>query len=351
MNNTKILRSFIAVIILCFVIAGVFLINANINKKNNYEVKENYSNWKETYVVNVKDNVSRVVNPQDNNVTVSEGIGYGLLFSAAMKDKNTFDSLYNYMKLYLDKNGLMNWKIDSNGKVIGKGSATDADEDIAYALLLAHKTWNQTSYLDEGKKLINLIGKHEINSEYVVLPGDSWGNNYSLNPSYIAPFYYYKFADISDNNFWNNVMNKNIDFLSKTMNAKTGFLPDWINYDGSIQDKNNAFGYDAVRVPIRLLQFYNTTKNSTVLNILQTQYNFISSIGVSNLAAGYSLSGKPLVAYINSTYLSSFSAISYINKKSNFSKSVIKNLIEAKPNDYYGSSLKLWITLILSDKL
>jgi endo-1,4-beta-D-glucanase Y len=349
MSNTKILRVFVIIIIFCLAIGGVILIN--INKNNNYEVEKNYNNWKKTYVVNVKDNTSRVINPQDNNITVSEGIGYGLLFSAAMKDKNTFDRLYNYMRLYLDKNGLMHWEIDSNGNVIGKGSATDADEDIAYAFLLAYKTWGESSYLSEGKKLVGLIGKYEISSEYMVLPGDSWGNNYSLNPSYIAPLYYYKFADVSDKSFWSNVENKNIKFLSTTMNLKTGFLPDWVNYDGSIQDKNNIFGYDAVRVPIRLLQFYNATKNSTALNILQTQYNFISSIGADNLVAGYYLSGNPMVTYINSTYLSSFSAISCINNKSSFSKTIIQKLIKNQPNDYYGSSLKLWVTLVLNGKL
>lgn len=349
MGNTKILKLFIAIIILCFASFVIFFIRANM--KDNYGVEKNYDNWKKAYVVNVKDNVTRVINPQDNNVTVSEGIGYGLLFSAAMKDKSTFDSLYNYTKLYSDKNGLMNWKIDSNGKVIGTGSATDADEDMAYALLIAYKTWNETSYLNESKRIIKLIEKYEINSDYMVLSGDSWGDNHSLNPSYIAPFYYYKFAEISNTSFWNNVTNKNVDFLFKTMNSKTGFLPDWTNYDGSIKDENSKFGYDAVRVPIRLLQFYNTCKNDTVLNILQTQYKFISSVGASNLVAGYSLSGKPLVSYTNSTYLSSFSAIACINAKSDFSKNVIKNLINSKPDDYYGSSLKLWTTLILSNKL
>jgi endo-1,4-beta-D-glucanase Y len=348
-SNVKFLRFFIVIIIICFAIGGVFLINSN--RSSNYEVEKNYINWKKNYVVNVTNNVSRVVNPQNGNSTVSEGIGYGLLFSVAMNDRNTFDNLNNYMKLYLDKNGLMQWKIDSNGSVIGKGSATDADEDMAYALLLASKTWNEISYLDEGKKLIKSIAKYEIDSQYIVLPGDSWGNNSSLNPSYIAPLYYYKFADVSDKYFWSTVLNKNITLLSKTMNLKTGFSPDWVNYDGSIQDKNNTFGYDSVRVPIRLLQFYNTTKNSTALNILQTQYNFISSIGADNLVAGYSLSGDPLVSYTNSTYLSSFSAISYINKDSTFSKSITKKLIASKSNDYYGSSLKLWIVIILSGKL
>lgn len=351
MSNVKTLKFFAVIIILCFVIGGGFMINTDISKNNDYKVEKNYSSWKKTYVVNVNDNISRVKNLQDNNTTVSEGIGYGLLFSAAMKDKNTFDNLYNYMKLYLDNNGLMNWKIDSDGNVIGKGSATDADEDMAYALLLAYKTWNESFYLDEAKKIIESIAKYEIDSKYMVLPGDSWGNNHLLNPSYIAPLYYYKFGEVSDKSFWNNVTNKNIDFLYSAMNSKTGFLPDWINNDGSIQDENNVFGYDSVRVPIRLLQFYNETQNGTALNILQSQYNFISNIGADNLVAGYSLSGDPLVTYKNSTYMSSFSAISYINNKSSFSKTIIQKLINSQPDDYYGSSLKLWITLILSNKL
>lgn len=351
MNNVKIIKTFTVIIVLCFVIIGVFLFKMNASKNNKYEVKDYYNSWKREYVVNVKNNVSRVVNLQDNNVTVSEGIGYGLLFSSAMKDKNTFDNLYNYMKLYLDKNGLMNWKVDSKGNVIGKGSATDADEDMAYAFLLAYKNWGQNSYLNEGKRLIKSISKYEIDSQYMVLSGDSWGDNHLINPSYIAPLYYYKFADVLDRTFWNNVIDKNTAFLSKNMNSKTGFLPDWINYDGSINDKNNIFGYDAVRVPIRLLQFYNTTKNSVVLNILQTQYKFISKIGADNLVAGYSLSGSPLVKYTNVAYMSSFSATSYINNKSSFSKTIIQKLIGNQPSDYYGSSLRLWTMLILSNKL
>lgn len=349
MSNIKNLKLLVIIIILGSMIAGAALTNGKNSDK--YKIEKEYKSWKETYVVKVTDTTSRVINPQDNNVTVSEGIGYGLLFSAAMKDKDTFDNLYNYMKSHLDKNGLMHWKIDSNGSVIGQGSASDADEDMAYALLLAYKTWNERTYLDEGKNLIELIAKYEINSEHIVLPGDSWGNNYPINPSYIAPLYYYKFAEVSGKEFWSNVANNNIDFLYANMNPETGFLPDWINYSGSAQEGTNTFGYDAVRVPIRLLQFYNETKNSKCQNILQTQYNFVSNVGADNLVASYSISGSPKVSYINSTYLSSFAASSYINNESDFSKKIIRKLNESQDNDYYGSSLKLWITLIIHGKL
>ncbi|MGE5628862.1 MAG: glycosyl hydrolase family 8 [Solirubrobacterales bacterium] len=348
MNNRKKAISFMALAILLFLIGGVFLRNSKIS---NYDTEEIYNSWKKLYIHNLGNDMSRVVNPEDNYITVSEGIGYGLLFSAAMKDKNTFDSLHNYMKSHLNKNGLMNWKIDSKGNVIGEGSATDADEDMAYAFLLAYSNWSDNTYMEEAKRIIGAIEKYEISSKYLVLPGDSWGENYSINPSYIAPLYYCKFSEASNKKFWNNVLNNNIIFLSDCMDTKTGFFPDWINSDFTKNEGNDIFGYDAVRIPIRLLQYYKKTKDTRALNILQTEYKFISSIGADNLTAGYSLSGKQLVKYVNQTYLSSFSAICYVNQSNDFSRQVTEKLIKSKENDYYGSSLRLWTMLILDGKM
>lgn len=345
-RNVKI---FGIIILIFFLLVGGYFIMTNKNKDNNLE--KEYSKWKSKYVVSVKENVNRVVNPQDNNITVSEGIAYGLLFSASMNDKETFDKLYNYAKLYFDEKGLMHWKIDASGNVIGKGSATDADEDMAYALLCGYKVWKEEVYLDEAKKLIDAIGKYEINSDYMVLPGDSWSEGVIFNPSYIAPLYYQEFASVSNSEFWNQVLSKNLSFLNRIMNKETGLLPDWINYDGKIIPKDNKFGYDAVRVPIRLLQFYKKTQNEGAMRILNTEYNFISKIGASNLVAGYTVEGSPLESYINPTYLSSFYAISMVDEKSGFSKEILKKLNENTQEEYYGDSLKLWILLVSSNKL
>ena len=44
MSNTKIIKLFITIIVLCFVIVGVFLISTNINKNNKYEGEKYYNN-------------------------------------------------------------------------------------------------------------------------------------------------------------------------------------------------------------------------------------------------------------------------------------------------------------------
>ncbi|MFP4017141.1 MAG: glycosyl hydrolase family 8, partial [Halanaerobiales bacterium] len=76
--------------------------------------------------------------------SVSEGLAYGLLFSVYFDEQPLFDDLYGYVRHYLNDNGLMAWHIDAQGNVVGEGGwdcATDADEDIALALIFADKVW------------------------------------------------------------------------------------------------------------------------------------------------------------------------------------------------------------------
>ena len=59
------------------------------------------------------------------------------------------------------------------------GAATDADEDIAFALVMADKQWGSTgslNYLNLAKTQINNIWLHEITDSKLAGPGDSWSD-------------------------------------------------------------------------------------------------------------------------------------------------------------------------------
>ena len=80
--------------------------------------------------------------PSDNNDTVSEGMAYGMLFAVYMNDKATFDGLWTQAQARRNGKGLLRWHYDGNGSPIGSGAdnaATDADEDAAFALIMAGK--------------------------------------------------------------------------------------------------------------------------------------------------------------------------------------------------------------------
>ena len=73
-------------------------------------------------------------------VTVSEGIGYSMLIMVYMDNttnntEHMFDMLWNYYNKFKDSNGLMNWEITGYSTVSGTYGATDADLDVALALI------------------------------------------------------------------------------------------------------------------------------------------------------------------------------------------------------------------------
>ncbi|HEY5449784.1 MAG TPA: glycosyl hydrolase family 8, partial [Polyangia bacterium] len=102
------------------------------------------------------------------NSTVSEGVAYGMLLSVYADDQPTFDKLWQYSQIpsHLDANGLMHWYIGTAGEVLGTGAASDADEDMAYALIAADARWGgrgslTTNYIDLAKTLIGKIWQYE----------------------------------------------------------------------------------------------------------------------------------------------------------------------------------------------
>lgn len=337
----------VIIIILTSLIIFKFTTNNIRENKKMYNISY-YEGWKKSFVVSVDANASKVIDPQRNNITVSEGMGYGMLFAVALDDREEFDKLWNFTKRYLDKYGLMHWQVDESGKVIGEGSASDADEDIAYALLKAGEKWSNSDYYRAAQDMINAIKEHEISPEYILFPGDGWKDNIKLNPSYIAPLYYLDFQNVEgqDKNYWQQVIETNMNLLEKYSNKDTGFLPDWINEDGTVEDKDNTVGYESVRVPIRLLSFYKRSEDSRAKSILLKQEAFLNKIGANNLVAGYSTRGEGLQSYINTTYLASYYSSALIKPKSSLSRELIKKLKDSDDNSYYGSSLKLWTLLI-----
>ena len=111
-----------------------------------------YQNWKNTLVTTSGAKgyrrVARSATETLPNDTVSEGIGYGMILAVYMNDQSLFDDLWHYEQQFLDANGLMNWDIDPTGNVVqptGTGAATDADEDMAWALLMADRQWGEAA--------------------------------------------------------------------------------------------------------------------------------------------------------------------------------------------------------------
>jgi endo-1,4-beta-D-glucanase Y len=127
--------------------------------RNHVEAQQSYLTWKANYVTTDGACGFRRVLFDDMSSTYSEGIGYGMLLAVNFDDQQLFDDFLGYYSAHLDQYGLMHWWIGNNCQVLGSGCATDADEDVAYALLLADKQWCSTgtiNYLQRAVTQINL---------------------------------------------------------------------------------------------------------------------------------------------------------------------------------------------------
>ena len=128
----------------------------------------------------------------DENYTVSEGIGYGMMVMVYMDNEqnNTqekFDKLWNYYNNFPDDNGLMHWKIEGYIGPTGfndRNSATDAELDVAVGLMQAYKQWGDQKYLDDATAFIAKIAEHEVTEDGYLKPGDTW--DMQFNPSYFS---------------------------------------------------------------------------------------------------------------------------------------------------------------------
>ena len=296
-----------------------------------------YTQWKNNNVTSDGANgFRRVKRPNEpgleKNSTVSEGIAYGMLIAVYMDDQTLFDDLWQYEQKWLDGNtGLMNWYINAAGTDLGSnpsgaGPATDADVDMAFALVMADKQWGGQGKL--GKKYID-IAKDQIKK---VWANEFWDWKYlkpwpqddapPINLSYFAPAYHKVFAKIDTENTnaekcggkncWLSSADAMYDLLAKTLNsgsgnANNGLVPAWCDLDG--KPNGGAFGagqtsptnyqYDSCRTPFRIGLDYCWTGDTRAKDYVTKTSNFFSGTvgGATKIVDGYGLDGTPQPSY------------------------------------------------------
>jgi endo-1,4-beta-D-glucanase Y len=269
-------------------------------------VAQLYTNWKSKFFQG-----GRVVRPENANDTVSEGIGYGMLIGVYMNDRPLVDTLWSYAQSKFNGNGLMNWQIGSGGNVIGQGSATDGDEDMAWALLQASAQWGGT-YKADALKLIESIWNKEVDQGggNVLKPGDNFGGAGQTNPSYFAPAYYRAFAKVNTHD-WMALVDSSYAILEKASGAY-GLVPNWVNASGAgMSGPNNDvtgpfYGFDASRTPWRIAQDFCQNNEPRAKAYLQKVVAFFAMQAPTSLGAlkdAYTATGgKPTLSAPNDKY-------------------------------------------------
>lgn len=279
-------------IILFFIIIFVFVFSFKAcgEQKNNFCLRKSYDYYKKNFMS--KD--GRIMDYDKNNITTSEGQSYIMLRSITIGDKRTFDLAYDWTKKNLqreDKLFAWLWGKNKEGeyKILDGNTASDADVDIAFALVLAYEKWNKYEYIQDAKAIINAIWNKEtrrIGTYLVLMPGvvQTTDTKIEINPSYFAPYEFRFFQKYDDLHDWNCLIDSSYHYLNQVMaKTETNLPPNWF----SIINENNVeqivlensersdFSYDAVRVFLRIYLDYLRTGEKRALPILEKTKFFI----------------------------------------------------------------------------
>jgi len=246
----------------------------------------------------------------EGQYTVSEGIGYGMILTYFANDPDAFLRLWGYHKAWrLPNTNIMDWQIKTFSSSLGGASATDADLDVATALLLGYKKWQNPALLNDALLIIASIWDKEIDKPSLLIRGGDtqmWDAG-TRNPSYFSPVAFRLFAEVDPLHDWAGVLNANYAYMEFVNANGSGLFPDWADNagvpkkpeNGSANGTYSKYYMESIRIPWRLAWDYGWYGDPRAKTILTRMANFIIGTtggDVTKIQDRYVYSGTPVSA-------------------------------------------------------
>lgn len=267
----------------------------------------------------------------DTQVTTSEGQSYAMLQAVWMNDKDTFNGVWLWTKHHFQNrldDKLFSWKWEGDA-LADPANASDADQDIALALLFGYRMFGNEDYLMEAKAIIQDIWRQEvreINGRLYLLPMNYGSamqpDGLLFNPSYLSPAWYRIFQEVDPEHDWNRLATdsytilNNIARTSRNMplpsnwyivNENTGRLTYAFRPFGVYASE---FSYDAFRILWRVAmdwEWFGTESAQSYLKQMSaplvTLYKKDGRLPTTLSSSGFPVKNETTTA-INAGYLS-----------------------------------------------
>jgi endoglucanase len=208
----------------------------------------------------------RVVRWDQGGDTVSEGQAYAMLIAVATGHKHQFAAAWRWEQSHLQQPDALFAYHWSNGAVVTTQSATDADLDTAWALVLAGQRFGQPAYRVDGRQVASAILSQEsaVVSGRLELVAGPWARTGPtvVNPSYLAPQAMAALGRATGDPRWAELASDTTTLVTAiAAQSPGGLLPNWADLapDGSAQAVGTpsgsgtaVYGLDAQRAPVWL---------------------------------------------------------------------------------------------------
>lgn len=209
----------------------------------------------------------RVVDTGNDDISHSEGQGYGMLLALAADDKRTFEQLWQWTREHLQRDDQLfgwRWEPSPASAVTDWNNASDGDLLIAWALAEAGTRWERDEWLDIARDIAQelretLIYQSDIGA--LLMPaqvGFQHDDHIEINLSYWVFPAFKALADLDPDPVWQSLSNSGQRLIGLARFGPAGVPPDWLHLhnDGALSlpeaPERRRLGFEAPRVPLYL---------------------------------------------------------------------------------------------------
>ena len=218
----------------------------------------------ETYKRRFVTGEGRVIDSGNQNISHSEGQGYGMLLATHFRDRDTFDRLWRWTTQHLQvrNDRLFAWKWTPAGGAVDTNDAADADLIIAWALLRATNQWAVPEWQAASRAIrADFLQKmtRTVGGQLVILPGEQ---GFESPAGTVVNLSYWVFPALrecgSDDGRpeWQQLRASGQALLRQARFGRWSLPPDWLQLTDPVAPAAGfapRFSYDAVRIPLYLL--------------------------------------------------------------------------------------------------
>ncbi len=373
--------------------AGTILPNHAAQGTLDDAVRDFYDAWKARFLRQTCGSGRWVVltGTDAQNLTVSEGHGYGMMLMALMAGyepdaHQIFDGMFDYFRAHPTEfhDHLMSWYQDASCTTPpgALDSATDGDLDIAFALLLADRQWGScgpVNYLLEAQRVLADLrdGDVDATGRYVLLgdwvaPSESAKYYASTRSSDFMPDHTRSFEAATGNAVWTTLREHTYDLIASLQTAyapTTGLLPDFVKNPldaaapvagGFLEGpQDGRYYYNACRDPWRLavdVLVSGEPRAKAALDRINAWIRSTTSDDPANIKSGYKLDGTMIggADYLSMAFVAPLGVGAMVDASNQGWLNAIWDLVVATPpatDGYYENTLKLLAMIAMSGNL
>jgi endo-1,4-beta-D-glucanase Y len=324
----------------------------------------------------------QVISPDARFPFVAEAQGYGLVITASMakfdaEAKTVFDGILTFVRAHPshENPGLMAAELNDDCEdQDGANSATDGDMDIAYALLLADRSWGSQGrydYRDLAVRRINAIKAGTVHPSSKLMRLGDWSKPdlpelYGVSrTSDWNPQYFDAFEKATEDPEWSAIgaaHRRAIAQVQTEYSPTTGLLPDFVQWTpsgiapvrGRVLETGHDgdYSFNACRTPWRIGVDAITTGHESSIAAARKMSRWFeaSSHGDPNrIGSGYTLGGERYASAPDKAFWAPLAVAAMTDPNGQpWLDALWKKMAgsHVQSHDYYGSTIALQAMLV-----